>query len=280
MQVLNKLFFILIDIYIIMIKIYNILQEIYLNEKIIKVPIEIINKSREAFRYIKQNIDDIKKKATVDDDNPHIPIRLKNFFKLKDLKGNDIMVSIGFYNNPDDIAAARMDSINNILLINLVKLKLDDLEDFEEVIEHELVHSMDPKHRNKQLFTRLYRKSGAKPDEDLDKYYKSPWEFDAYTAPLIRTIRYNLNKVENEDEYKEKIFNLLYDIKTKSVEEIINNEKYELLSLFFSKKEWDAENYDAIMRLFVHELNKIKIWSKRPTLYKRFLKRLAQELLI
>ena len=45
-----------------------------------------------------------------------------------------------------------MDTINDILLINLTYFNTDDLEEFVDTIEHELVHAMDPKVRDQRLF--------------------------------------------------------------------------------------------------------------------------------
>ena len=48
---------------------------------------------------------------------------------------------------------------------------------------------------------------------------------------------------------------------------------------FFSKKEWTSENWPSIKQECLSELYKIKTWSTKPTLYKRFLSRLGKELI-
>ena len=199
------------------------------------------------------------------------------------------------YNDPEDVGAGRMDTINDILLINLYYFNPEDLEDFEDLIEHELVHAMDPKVRDQKLFGTMYVKKGAEPsgtkfnisksggkseyDRNLEKYLKSPWEFDAFTAPLINTLKFNLDKFSQDDTYKKLLIQLLSDIKTQSIDQIVNNTKYEKLPWFFSKKEWDPKNWETIFKVYVRELTKMKAWATKPTLYQRFTKRLGQEII-
>ena len=111
--------------------------------------------------------------------------------------------------------------------------------------------------------------------EYYEKYLKSPWEFDAFTAPLINKLVFNIKR---SPEYRDILLNLLSDIKSKSIDDIIKDEKYEKMPWFFSKKEWTSENYPSIEQEYKSELNKMKIWSTKPTLYKRFTSRLGKEL--
>ena len=46
-----------------MIKLINILKEIYLDEAIVRVPQEILDKGKEAFNYIKSHLEDLKTKS-------------------------------------------------------------------------------------------------------------------------------------------------------------------------------------------------------------------------
>jgi hypothetical protein len=197
-----------------MIKLINILKEIYLDEAIVRVPQEILDKGKEAFNYIKSNLENLKTKSPNDYKKPYIDSKFKDYFKFKDLKNQDLIVSIGLYNDSEDRGSGRMDTINDILLINLVYFNTDDLEDFEDTVEHELVHAMDPKVRDQKLFGVLYAKKGADPtgstfkrsldknnpgtlsksefEKNYEKYLKSPWEFDAFTAPLINKLATNI----------------------------------------------------------------------------------------
>jgi hypothetical protein len=280
-----------------MIKLKDILLEIQLEEKIVKVSQAVLAKSKEAFNYIKNNLERFKDRAPKDYFNPDIDAKFKDYFKLKDLNNQDLMVSIGFYNDPKDVGAGRMDTANDILLLNLAYFNPENFPEFLEILEHELVHAMDPKVRDQRLFGVMYAKKGAEPggsrlnisksggksefETNLDKYYKSPWEFDAFTAPLINTIKFSLQKIQDpnlKQEYKKLINNLLSDIKTKNIDQISNDAKYEKLPWFFSKQKWDAKNSDIVVNTFNNELSKIKSWSSEPKLYQRFTKRLGQEI--
>lgn len=256
-----------------MIKLLDILKEIHIDEGIVKVPQEVLSKIKDVYDYISKNLENLKSKSKGKNwDNPYIIPKFKNYFQFKDLKGQDLKITIGLYNNPEDAGAGRMDTTTDILLINLPFFT--DFEDFEDLIEHELVHAMDPKVRDVKIFGKMYAKKGAEPDE-FEKYAKSPWEFDAFTAPLVNKLALNLNKVPN---FKNTLLQLLSDIRSKSINDIVNDEKYEQLPYLFSKREWTEENYPKIFQEYTFELQKMKTWATKPTLYKRFTSRLGKEL--
>jgi hypothetical protein len=264
-----------------MIKLKDILLEIELGEAIVKVPQEVLAKSKEAFNYIKQYLEHFKTQAPKDYYSPNIYPKFENYFKFKDLKNQDLIVSIGLYSDPEDDGNGRMNTRDDILLINLAHFNPEELEDFEDLIEHELVHAMDPKLRDIHVYKGVAKKgaTGGKESENLDKYLKSPWEFDAFTAPLINKLKFNLAKFPNDNTYKDLLIQLLSDIKTKSIEQVANDNKYDKLPWFFSKKEWNKGNWASIHNTYTSELYKLKAWSTKPTLYQRFTKRLGTELI-
>ena len=217
----------------------------------------------------------------------------KKYLKFKDLAGKNIEVSIGYYDNPSDVGAGRMDTANDIMMINLYYF--GDKEDFLELGEHELIHAMDPKVRDKKIFRREYQKKGAEPagqkfnlsksgdkseyQKNMDKYLKSPWEFDAFTGPLLNKLNRSLERAPDKSAFKSSLNKLFSIIRTKSVSEIINdsNNDKELSDViwYLSDREWKQENYQNIESDAKNELFKIKSWTTRPTLYKRFLQRYA-----
>jgi hypothetical protein len=294
-----------------MIKLINILQEI-IDEGIVKVPQEVLSKSKEAYDYISKNLENLKQKSEGRNfNNPYIDSKFKDYFQFKDLKNQDLKITIGFYNDPKDVGSARMDTNKDILLINLPFLT--DFEDFEEMIEHELVHAMDPKlkdihiYRGKKLFNLSksnpglkfkggIAKKGAEPtgstfkrslsksnpsaikselEKNYEKYIKSPWEFDAFTAPLVNKL---VSNIKSTPSLKNTLINLLSDIKSKNIKDIMDDKKYEQMPYIFSKKEWKTENFPSIQNEYHNELYKLKIWSTKPTLYKRFTSRLGKEI--
>jgi hypothetical protein len=292
-----------------MIKLVDLLKEIKLEEKIVKVPQTVLAKSKEAFNYIKNNLERFKDQAPKSYRNPDIDAKFRDYFKFKDLKNQDLSISIGFYNDPKDVGAGRMDNNTGVLLVNLAYFDPEDLEYFKELIEHELVHAMDPKIKDMGIYaakidpetgrerggiakkgaepsgSRLnLSKSGGKSEytKNLEKYLKSPWEFDAFTAPLVNTIKFSLQKIQDpnqKQDYIKLINNLLSDIKTKDIKQILDDSKYEKLPWFFSKQKWDAGNFNNVLKTYDQELYKMKAWATKPTLYQRFTKRLGQEII-
>jgi len=268
-----------------MIKLLDLLNEIYLDEAIVRVPQEILNKSKKAFNYIKSRLEDLKTKSPKDYNQPYIDSKFKDYFKFKDLKNQDLVISIGFYNDSNDVGTGRIDTINDILLINLAYFKPNDLADFEDLIEHELVHAMDPKIRDQRLFGIMYAKKGvdlsksggkSEYNKNYEKFLKTPWEFDAFTAPLINKLATNIKK---SPEYRDILLKLLSDIKTQDIYSLIDKDEYKQMPWFFSKKKWTSKNWLSIEQEYLTELYKIKTWSTKPTLYKRFLSRLGKELI-
>jgi hypothetical protein len=251
-----------------MIKLIDILKE----ANIIKVPEEVLSQLEDVYNYTKSNIDKLKETAPEDYNSPLIIPRYNKYFKFNDLSGKEIQVSIGYYNNPTDLGAGRMNTIDDIMLINLAFF--GDKEDFLELGEHELVHAMDPKLRDIELMGREYAKKGAEPDQ-MDKYLKSPWEFDAFTSYLINKLKRSRSRIDDKDYFDKNIKQLLSALKNKSVEEIINDDELLRNAWFFSNKEWKEENWSNVLYEFQKEMERMKAWASKPTLYKKFLQRYA-----
>lgn len=268
------------------------LLDILIEANIVKVPDEVLSKLDGIYDYIKNNLEDLKDKAPKDFNNPLIPSKFNKIFKFKDLAEKDLEVSVGLYNDEKDFGAGRMDTISDIMLVNLAAF--GDKEDFLELGEHELVHAMDPKVRDQKLFDREFLKKGvdaykgskfnlSKSDpnqkseyqKSVDKFAKAPWEFDAFTAPLINKLKRSKDRANDKNQFKNSINKLFSDIRTKSVNDILNDEELLKAAWFFSDKEWTEDNWDAVSYTFKKELEKIKAWSTKPTLYKRFLQRYA-----
>jgi hypothetical protein len=273
-----------------MIKLIDLLFE----SNIVRVPKEILSKLGDIYDYTKNNLEKIKEKSPESPrDSPYVPNTYNKYLKFKDLANKDIEISIGYYNDPSDVGSGRMDTANDIMLINLYYF--GDKEDFLELGEHELIHAMDPKVRDSKLFGREYIKKGAEPagqklnlsksgdkseyERNLDKYLKSPWEFDSFTGPLLNKLKRSLERAPNKSAFRSSLNKLFSIIRTKSVSEIINdstNDK-ELSDVlwYLSDREWKPENYQYIENDAENELLKIKSWTTKPTLYKRFLQRYA-----
>lgn len=277
-----------------MIKLIDLLEEVLRNEGIVKVPESELTKTEKVYSYINANKNSLVNKVGKDYNHPYIDPKLKDYFKLDDLKKNQLRISIGLYNDSKDAGMARMNTKEQILLVNLAHLK--DLDDFEETVEHELVHAMDPKVSNQKVWSSVAKKyvepkgsklnlskSGDKSEyeKSLEKYLKQPWEFDAFVSPLVNKVKTNINKIQDAGDkksYIKSIISLLGEIPKKSTEELISDEDYEKLPWFFSKSEWDSNNYNKAKQDFYSDLYKMKAWSTKPTLYKRFINKLYKEI--
>lgn len=256
-----------------MIRLVDILEEALKEANIVKVPEEILSKLKGIYSYTSKNLDKLKRVAGKSYNLPHIPASYNKYLKFKDLSNNPINVSIGYYNDPKDVAGGRMDTRKDVMLINLAFF--GDKEDFLDLGEHELVHAMDPKVRDVKIFGKIYAKKGAEPEGDgVDKYLKSPWEFDAFTAPLINKIKANLDKYGDKKKYTKDILQMFSDLRTKDVEAVAEDEKYSSLAYFFTKRKVTEKDWPKVYAEFYDELKKIKTWITKPTLYKKFLQRL------
>ena len=80
-------------------------------EKIIKIPSPILDKSKELYDYINQNMDELIQKSPDNSSNPYIA--LQEFFDFpnpyaKNSLESYIIVDVGFYYNPKKTAIAAM----------------------------------------------------------------------------------------------------------------------------------------------------------------------------
>ena len=197
---------------------------------------------------------------------------------------------MSFYNDEQEGYQAQI--AGKIIYINLSGLT--NLENFEEAIEHELIHAADPKVNDPQVVKALFGNDRAPlPSSGWDKYFKSPDEFDSFTAPIVKRIKKNLDRTgEYRGELRNIVFHLIRDIKTTEFDELVDkdayrdyvtvgDQKWNAIRIFSGIPKWDG-NLNVfsgrILDDFWKEYNQIKAWATKPTLYKRFLKRLGMEL--
>jgi len=271
-----------------MIKFISILNEIILESNIIQIPKTELDKADKVYNYIQKNFDKISKQTEGrDSDHSLTSAKLKKYFNLTDYKGNQRNISVGFYNDPDDYSSGKMYSGPDFLLININNFKNLDLIEFKELIEHELIHSIDPKTNDADIHNKLSNKKAKIPqsgvsDEEHNrivyKYLKSPWEFDAFTAPLINRIKNNINKSEDPNHLKELLNQFFSDLRNKEPEELILEPKYKIIPWLFTTVDWSSNNINKVDTDYIQEMDKIKVWLSKPTLYTRFLKRLFRNI--
>jgi len=202
---------------------------------------------------------------------PKILNEFTNFFMYSTEKTIDIGF---FYDSAENsnLAVALIENENyGILCINLAKLNKNVLHIINNTIKHELVHFIDPKVRN----INLYNKLATQKLDTLDNYYKLPYEFDAYSYEIINTIKNNrkyLNDIIVED-----IWNIIKDLKTDSIDSVVNKYKNnEAIKMFIYD---NSMSNDDLIECFKSIIEPIKYWWTKPTMIKTFYKRLANVLI-
>lgn len=94
---------------------------------------------------------------------------------------------------------AEADAINSIIYMGKFDEKYDNVN-FSDVIEHELIHLIDPKLTNQNLRDKswgldtlaqkgTFRNNPlSSNEEDVDSYYNNPWEVDGWMSQLSRAL--------------------------------------------------------------------------------------------
>lgn len=260
----------------------RIIKEELLREGNIEIPQSEINKAGILLDLIKSNLDKYRKN-TIPYYSPMVDF--KNYFKIIGRDGKPNYVSIGIYNDSNDVGAARMDVSNNTLLINVTEWGEENdipVDYFEDIITHELVHSMDPLLKNDERFMNYYNKKGAEPvgsqinlsklpnskseyDRNYNKYAKSQHEYNAELTPLIN----KLKRIVRGDKTKMKwLFWMISNIKKfNDVEDLyLRTEQY-----FENGDNPLFKTTDDYWYYLSDMFNVIKPWTDRPTLYKKLL---------
>jgi len=275
----------------------DILTEILLSEKIVKVPESEIEKAKDLFAILKKS--QSKLATTLNDSYKTANKGKRDYFTVTALDGKTVNVTVRLYYNESDEYSAL--ATGKSIYVNVAKL--DNLRDFIELIEHELVHIMDPKLRNNMLRTKLTAKGKIIDIEDeksdfsdekfLAKYYKDVTEFDSFSTQLVRRIRENLSQTrEYKKVLRDNLIRLFNDLKTKEYSTLIKDKTYtkryevgdevwDTIRLLSNIESWDGNSKDwegKITEDFWVVYGILSAWKTAPTVYKRFLKRLGTEL--
>ena len=243
----------------------QLLREGLLGEGGIVVPREVINKGGILFDLINSKKDMYTDKAGPNFNSPFVAF--KDYFKVDDQKGKPLSISVGLYNDDNDAGFGRMDTDNNMLLLNMAYFDRANSNEFEHLITHEMVHAMDPLVSNKKVYSSYYMKKGAEPDKDYDKYRKSQHEYKAELTPLINKI----NKITGYDDNRVKwVLWIIQNIKVYNTVEDVYYSTYN--HMFGEGKTNPLFTSDAKYWYFLNTLfDIIKPWTKDDKLYKKFL---------
>lgn len=135
-------------------------------------------------------------------------------------------------------------------------------------IEHELVHLMDPKMNLKNAYSRSLANVGKQmTPAELHRYLTSLHEFDAFSTQIVKDIRKAQLKVAANipaslDKMRSEIMKLLTVLRTVHSQEEVTTEHHEFSVLTEFLPNW-RKQFQFVL-----------FWMKKPTLYRRFLKRL------
>jgi hypothetical protein len=162
----------------------------------------------EVLDQIKSSIDKIYKVALEVKKEPGKEVFDVDIINYKDpyFKDRNRSVSIHLVNDPheDNHGSFR---IGYGIAINVAHVAEKELTPkwIERILAHELIHSMDPKMSNFDIFKgqKAYGNSG-----DIN-YYNHPFEFDAYTGQLVYSIITSVKKHKGTD--KESMLRKLLD---------------------------------------------------------------------
>lgn len=262
------------------------LRESLLGEGSINIPKEIVNKFGVLYDLIKDNYDEALKKSPENHLEPFIAY--KDFFKLKDNGGKPLNISIGLYNKKDN-ADGRINTRDDILLINMEYFKNMSVSYFEELVYHELVHGMDPLVRDIKVFNKYYDKHGAEPsgsklvsskndkkseyEKSYEKYKNSQHEYTAEISKLVPIIKKRVGNDENKLKWmfwvisNVKLFNKVDELYINTHNQLENMQK---IKLFADDKDY----WIFLQKLF----NIIKTWVNNPKINKKFLNDLYKEI--
>lgn len=259
-----------------MIKLAEILKEIALDEKVVKVSPKIVDDAKAAYSYITKNEKKLAKKLNRSTNDAYVDRAFKNYFTVTDMKtGEERSVSLGLYNDPEDGSGGGVEVIDNALVVVVNLANTQDLRSFIDTIKHEIIHTMDPKLTDPQVYAGLEPRD-ADPTINYPKYVKTPREFDAFSSVLISKIKENLDeKSSNIVKDSKAIIQLFTDLISQDLKTVALNPNYRTLVKYFS----DKTDPNSSLGEFVNELGMVKTWTEKPTLYKQFLKRLGMELL-
>ena len=259
----------------------QLLREGLIDEGTITLPNEVTTKFGVLYDLIKSKYDDyanaiLNRKYN----NPYIAF--KDYFKLNDRANKPLSVDIGLYDDKTDAGSGRMDTVNDVLLINLSTFNDFDTKSFENILYHELVHAMDPLVRDVKIFGDYYAKKGAEPsgnkfalsknnpkseyDQNMEKYKQSQHEYTAFLSPLVAEIK----KITGGDTNKLKwITWIIQNIKHfKTAEELYTNTVSHLDDMIAIKLFNDNNSY---WRFIYALFNDAKEWTTDETIYKKFI---------
>lgn len=201
--------------------------------------------------------------------------RPENFFKLysvKTLDGRYKKVSVGFFYDKNTNDIAYYETQHNGIAINIAKVNINNLNQLESTMRHELIHAADPKVIKKKIRKNI--------DSKEIEYDKLPYEFDSFTHEFITTIDKNLKLVEDgeiKDELITSLWFIVKSLKNGFSSKLLFREYYnDGIIRLFSENGVKSNNIKALRHNFYQFIATAENWATKPTLFDRFMKRLVR----
>lgn len=200
------------------------------------------------------------------------PESFYKIYKVKSLTGKNKRISVGFFYDKETNDIAYFESENNGIAINVAKLNINNLNQLESTIRHELIHSADPKVTKEKIRKNI--------DSKEIKYDKLPYEFDAFTHEFITTIDKNLKMVPEGDTKNDLIISLWFivqSLKNGFSARVLYKEYYnDGIIRLFSENGLTSKNLKALRHNFYQFVATAESWATKPTLFDMFMKRLVR----
>lgn len=207
---------------------------------------------------------------------------LTKIYNLKTLKGDETTVGVGFYYDPTDKSFAAYMGMYNWIVINMAMITPLAMNEIKSTIRHELVHAVDPKVIDPELYYKLNPDVGT-DSYNQEKYHKSLHEFDAFSHELINTIAKNFEKVKKydkdgqyEDTFTKQIWDIVDSIPTRGYERVLTQYNGDMVTRFFTENGITLTSNKTLHTNFQSALTLLYSWSTKPTLYKKFKQRLVR----
>lgn len=225
---------------------------------------------------------ELKSDYSIPSEDPTTIDNLTNVYNLKTLKGDETSVGVGFHYEPNNTSFASYMTMYNWIIINMATVTPSSINELKSTIRHELVHAVDPKVLNPELYHKM------NPDVDTDsynqqKYHKSLHEFDAFSHEMINVISKNFDKLKKYDsdgQYKDSVCKQIWDIvdsiPTMGYETLVSKYDGELVTRFFTENGITLKSNNTIFSNFQGALILLDSWATKPTLYRRFKQRLVK----
>lgn len=210
-------------------------------------------------------------------------IEFKNPYTSKPEK-----IEVWLYNTSRDGADAAYVLGDRSIEVYYAALKNANRKNFVNAIYHELIHSVDPKISNIDLFSKILSKKDYSKDASSEyiKYIKDPHELDAFSSSFINQLSKDMEGLDEKDlkdakSILKKIINGLLSLLKEFPNANLKDDTIKLLGFSFllnNTKDIDtlANKYGLLdIDSFKDFISNIIFYFNKPSLFKKYIQRLS-----